>query len=108
LLPGDNLPTISFLLKIPYFDKIVHLGLYFIFTLLLVSGFQLQYQGERGKAYLLSGLIAFSIGVSIEYTQSIMHLGRSGDYRDVMANTVAIIMALVLFKPLQRIFYWAL
>ena len=108
LLPGDDLPSTSFFSKIPYFDKIVHCGLYFVFTLLLVSGFLLQYPGERGKAYLLGGLIAFSCGILIEFLQAMMHLGRSGDFYDAIANTTGIILALLLFKPIQRIVPWAL
>ncbi|MDR1056240.1 MAG: VanZ family protein [Prevotellaceae bacterium] len=108
LLPGDALPSILFLLKIPYFDKIMHFGLYFVYTLFLASGFLLQYPGEHGKAYLLGGLIAFSIGISIEFLQSIMHLGRLADFYDAIANTIGIIVALLLFKSLQRLFPWAL
>ena len=108
LLPGDNLPDTSFFSKIPYFDKIAHFGLYFVFTLFLVSGFLLQYPGERGKAYLLGALIAFSIGLLIEFLQTLMHLGRMGDFYDAIANTSGIILALLLFRPLQRLFSWAL
>lgn len=108
LLPGSDLPGTGFFSQIPHFDKIVHGGLYFVFTLLLVSGFLLQYPGERAKAYLLGGLIAFCIGVSIEFLQSMMHVGRSGDFYDAIANTTGIIVALILFKPIQRIVPWAL
>ena len=108
LMPSSDLPSTSFFSKIPHFDKIAHFGLYFVFTLLLISGFMMQYPGERGKSYLISGLIAFSIGIAIEYLQFLMHAGRSGDFYDALANTSGIIMALFLFKPLQRLFPWAL
>lgn len=103
LLPSSDLPSNSFFSQIPYFDKIVHCGLYFVFTILLASGFTKQYQGERAKAYLVSGLIAFSIGAMIEFIQTMMHMGRSGDFYDAVANTTGIVLALILFKPIQRI-----
>ena len=107
-MPSSDIPSTSFLSKIPHFDKIAHFGLYFIFTLLLISGFMLQYPVEKGKSYLLGGLIAFSIGLIIEFLQSLMHLGRSGDFYDMIANSVGIVLALLLFKPLQRMVPWAL
>ena len=37
--PGDKLPELSFWQFIPFFDKWVHFGLFFIFSGLLVFGF---------------------------------------------------------------------
>ena len=107
-MPSVDMPRTSFFSKIPHFDKIVHFGLYFVYTLLLISGFLLQYPKEWAKAYLISGLLAFSCGILIEYLQFLMYLGRSADFYDAIANTSGIILALLLFKPVQRLFPWAL
>jgi VanZ family protein len=101
LMPGDKLPSTSFFLKIPYFDKMVHFMMYFIFALFLMSGFSRQYGKTSAKAYIFSFIIAFLFGVLIECIQE--KVGRSYDLYDMLANTVGIIVSLSLFNTVKWI-----
>ncbi|MDR1583220.1 MAG: VanZ family protein [Prevotellaceae bacterium] len=101
LAPGDELPNVSFFEKIPYFDKIVHFTMYFIFALFLMSGFSRQYGKASPKAYIFSFLIAFLLGILIEFIQE--KVGRSYDIYDMTANTIGIIVSLLLFNPIKWI-----
>jgi VanZ family protein len=101
LMPDDNLPSTSFFSKIPYFDKMVHFSMYFIFTLFLMSGFSRQYGKTSAKAYVFSFIIAFSFGVVIEFIQE--KVGRSYDIYDMAANTLGIIVSLLLFNTVKWI-----
>jgi VanZ family protein len=101
LMPGDQLPNTSFFSKIPYFDKIVHFTMYFIFALFLMSGFSRQYGKTSAKAYIFSFIVAFMFGVMIEFIQE--WVGRSYDIYDMMANTAGIIVSLLLFNTVKWI-----
>lgn len=103
LLPGSDLPNTSFFSKIPYFDKIVHFGIYFVFILLLMAGFIRQFDGKLWKSILFSLTIALVCGALIEILQSQMHAGRTGDMYDMLANTSGAILGLLLFHPLRWI-----
>jgi VanZ family protein len=100
-MPTSNLPDTSFFSKIPYFDKIVHFGLYFVFALFLMSGFVRQYAKMSIKAYIFSFVLAFLLGVIIEFMQETT--GRSYDIYDMIANTTGVIAALLLFNPIKWI-----
>ena len=101
LTPNDNMPSSSFFARIPHFDKVVHFMLYSVFTLFLMSGFSRQYRKTLPKAYIYSFLIAFSLGVLIEFIQE--HVQRGYDVADMAANTVGIIVALSLFNTVKWI-----
>jgi VanZ family protein len=101
LMPSDKLPYTSFFVKIPYFDKMVHFTMYFIFTLFLMSGFSRQYRKTSAKAYIYSFIMAFILGLLIEFIQE--KIGRSYDVFDMSANTIGIIVSLLLFNPIKWI-----
>jgi VanZ family protein len=101
LSPGDKLPNASFFAKIPYFDKIAHFAMYFIFALFLMSGFSRQYGKASAKAYIFSFIPAFLLGVLIEFIQE--KVGRSYDIYDMIANTAGVIVSLLLFNFIKWI-----
>jgi VanZ family protein len=100
-MPANKLPDTSFFSKIPYFDKMVHFAMYFIFALFLMSGFSRQYGKTSTKAYILSFIYAFLLGVLIEFIQE--KIGRSYDIYDMIANTTGIIVSLLLFNSIKWI-----
>jgi VanZ family protein len=100
-MPANNLPDTSFFSKIPYFDKMVHFAMYFIFALFLMSGFSRQYGKTSAKAYILSFIYAFLLGGLIEFIQE--KVGRSYDIYDMIANTTGIIVSLLLFNSIKWI-----
>jgi VanZ family protein len=109
-MPGDGLPSTSFFSKIAEFvekilyfefDKRVHFTLYFIFALFLMSGFSRQYGKTSAKAYIHSFIPALALGILIEFIQE--KVGRSFDIHDMIANTLGIIVSLLLFNPIKWI-----
>jgi VanZ family protein len=101
LMPTNKLPDASFFAKIPYFDKMVHFAMYFIFALFLMSGFSRQYGKTPAKAYIFSFIWAFLFGVLIEFIQE--KTGRNYDIYDMIANTTGIIVSLLLFNSIKWI-----
>jgi VanZ family protein len=101
LMPSDNLPGTSFFARIPYFDKMVHFVMYFIFALFLMSGFSRQYGKTSAKAYIHSFILAFIFGVLIECIQE--KVGRNYNIYDMIANAAGIIVSLLLFNPIKWI-----
>jgi VanZ family protein len=109
LMPPEATPSGSsflskifhFFEKIPYYDKIVHFAMYFIFALFLMSGFSRQYGKTSAKAYIFSFIPAFLLGILIEFIQE--KVGRSYDIYDMTANTAGIIVSLLLFNPIKWI-----
>jgi VanZ family protein len=91
----------SLFAKIPHFDKIVHFTMYFISALFLMSGFSRQYRKTSVKSYIFSFIIAFLLGIIIEFIQE--KTGRSFDIYDVCANTAGITVSLFLFNPVKWI-----
>lgn len=99
LLPGKSIPEVSFFARVPHFDKIVHFGMYFIFTLFLLAGFTRKYSKTSIKAYFISFIIALCCGLLIEMLQSCV--GRSCDLRDAIANTAGAITAIIFYQPVK-------
>jgi VanZ family protein len=99
LLPGDKLPDLPTRWHIPHLDKMVHCGMYLVFTLLLLAGFTRSYGKANVKAYLVSLLIALSCGAAVEVLQSFV--GRSCDSKDLAANAVGAAIAVILYRPVK-------
>jgi VanZ family protein len=96
LVPGDELPK-----AFDFNDKLSHLA------------------GHGALAVYFTGLVArrswwkilialFALGVAIELTQYVMHVGRNGDPRDVLANSCGVLLGLALgWLGLSRWTAWA-
>jgi len=86
LMPGPDVPTISFLDEI-YFDKWVHAGLFFGLTFLTVYPFIKA--GRSTKKLLIKISIAFALyGVLIEFMQKYVAYERDFDVNDMIADAV--------------------
>ncbi|HKE94491.1 MAG TPA: VanZ family protein [Povalibacter sp.] len=83
LLPGKDLPEVQLS------DKYEHTILYLILTLWFTG----LYPRSR---YAVIATALFVMGVTIEIAQGAMHLGRTADVHDVMANTAGILIGLML------------
>ena len=85
-MPGQDLPTTSFLQEI-YFDKWVHIGLFS--GLVLLTAYPFIKAGRCTKKLLIKIVIIFIIyGVSVEFIQKYFASDRSFDVTDIMADTV--------------------
>lgn len=94
LIPGNELPQKTWLNKI-YFDKIVHIGMYFVLFLLIV-----RIRNQKNipqKNIVTAAVICITQGVFIELLQgSIISLNRSFDVFDIMANCIGVLFAIIL------------
>ncbi len=88
VLLGSLLPTVP-ALEFQQSDKVNHLVAYIMMTAWFTALVQ------RSRYWLIvTGLVLFGIGV--EVAQASMHLGRDGDWRDVVANCIGIAAGLAL------------
>ncbi|WDF55540.1 VanZ family protein [Mucilaginibacter sp. KACC 22063] len=75
------------------FDKMVHCGFFFVFTVLASNG----YTRQSGKVTFTNTLaimfIAIMFGGLIEVMQTYLFPWRSGDWNDLFADTVGVGMA---------------
>ena len=91
------------LFDIKYLDKLVHFGLYFIFTITVIYEHRDYFKNTR--QLLLTALIPFAFGSLMEIFQTDFTVTRTGDILDVLANTGGILSALYLWliiKPYYR------
>ena len=103
LMPGDNLPSTSFL-SFKGADKLIHFTLYLVLFIFvgkgLVNYFDSSYSSNR--IILIAFLYCLFLGVGVEFLQSVFVAGRSGDFFDVLSNgigaSVGIVILLVQLK----------
>jgi glycopeptide antibiotics resistance protein len=98
-LPGSNFPKLSFLDWLRP-DKIVHLILFGIQSYLLIIGFirQDRFPALKANAIRWGVLLSISYGALVEVLQATIFIGRSGDIRDVLANSIGAIIGLYFFR----------
>jgi len=86
LLPSDELPIDVLVVS----DKIIHASIYFGLTFLFLSAFIFNYNSFSNdvlkRSFWMSFSISLIIGIMIEIAQEKMNIGRSGDWKDVIAN----------------------
>ncbi len=96
--PKLNVPTGTF----DYMDKLAHLFIYFILTLLVIralvrDGNKLLPGDARKVLYITGGFAVF------DELHQIPIPGRSGDFYDVLADILGILLAICIFPLLSRI-----
>jgi VanZ family protein len=101
-IPGSKLPRIGFWSFLPA-DKLAHVFLHFVFSILLIVGFSRQYSYSEDSVtiYFYSVLISFAYGVVIEFLQATIFIGRGADIFDMLANflgAVAGCLSLIILK----------
>jgi VanZ family protein len=84
LLPSDRLPRVPVVN-----DKIEHAATYAMLTLWFAG----IYPRSR---YFIIAICLLALGLLVEWAQGAMHLGRTADLRDVIANCVGIVAGLLL------------
>jgi len=88
--------------NIPYFDKIVHFGFYFMMVILGVFAMKEQYAFRfkllRGLVFML--VFAIVYGIIIELFQALFTESRHGDVLDVIANVVGAFCGMLTAKLL--------
>lgn len=94
------------LFNIPYFDKIVHFGMYFGLMLMIIIENRKSIRSVR-HLFALS-LIPLSYGIIIEFMQNFLTVTRSGSFYDALADFAGILVSIMIFifiKPLKRVIF---
>ena len=81
--------------NIPYFDKIVHFGMYLGFMLVIILENRKSIKGNL--QLFLTALIPFVYGILMELLQLILTTSRSASFYDVIANSAGILASLLLW-----------
>lgn len=76
-------------------DKIVHIGIYVLYTIIWFFYFN---SGLQKISYKKAILLAFATGILIEILQGSCTQNRSADIFDVVANSIGISIAVFLIK----------
>ncbi len=100
-IPGDTLPTTP-LINIPYFDKLVHFGMFFILGIFTISELNFQTRLKKWEIAVITILVAALYGGAIELLQQNFFVYRSGDYADFIADVLGAVAAVIVFAPLKK------
>ncbi|MEI6679762.1 MAG: VanZ family protein [Mariniphaga sp.] len=96
LLPSDDFPEIPLF---PGADKIVHTCMYLGLTWLVCW---LMHSEKNHKWYYAIMLFSVGWGIMMEVFQLIMHLGRSLDPFDMVANSVGALIGALIYLAMVR------
>lgn len=93
LSPSKNLPHLQLF---PHFDKVVHFGIYFILTVLIIPVFitKLKYL----RSYILAFVISIFSGVLFEILQAFLSQGRTASIDDAIANTLGSVGGILFYQ----------
>jgi VanZ family protein len=105
LLPPRDVPDVSFFSRIPYFDKLVHAGLFLGFVVCWSWGF---YKNKKNfhlfRLLWVIAVLGILLGIAIEYLQR--YTGRDFDFWDMAADTagafIAVIFILLVWAFLRK------
>lgn len=96
LIPPKNLVQV----KVPSFDKIVHMGAYFLLALSWLIG-SVKKQNKLIHAIAVAFLVVI-YGIIIEALQLTITNARQGDMYDVIANSIGVLAALLFFTKVLK------
>ncbi|MBI5219130.1 MAG: VanZ family protein [Bacteroidia bacterium] len=86
-------------------DKIVHVGIYFILTVLIMNGLKKQtyFPSLAKRALLISVVFSICYGGIIEALQENCFINRSGNWPDFTANSIGAIVAVFVFPYIKKL-----
>ena len=91
---------------IPYRDKLFHVGVYFIASVLMLYGLG----GPSTRTFRIGAVytVVFCVvwGGVIEYLQDAMSRGRHFEVNDIIANIIGALMGVVMFRLLFKKRYY--
>jgi len=100
--PGDDIPK-SFIINIPFADKIIHFFLYFLLVILILFGFL-----RKSKTiltvwkFLFVFFISLLYGILLEILQDLIFVMRSVDLLDIAANAAGSFIGLLTFYYIMK------
>ena len=81
-------------------DKIYHLIAYFLLMLSWLYVFCKKETLQRNVKYIILGCIIF--GIIIEILQGVITSYRTASYLDIVANTIGVLLAVVIFHVFEK------
>jgi VanZ family protein len=81
-------------------DKIYHLIAYFLFMLSWLYAFFKREKFEENVKYIILGCFIF--GIIIEILQGVITSYRTASYLDIVANTIGVLLAVVIFHVFEK------
>lgn len=97
LAPAQNLPKIY---PFPEFDKLVHFGIYYILSILLVAA--TLNNKKYVRSYYIAFIIALLIGLLFEFLQELVTSKRTGSIYDELANTTGALIGVISYHIFIR------
>ena len=95
--PGDNIPK-SFIINIPFADKIIHFFLYFLLAILIMLGTLKKIKTTLTiRHFLFTFFISLFYGFLLEVLQDLVFIMRNADFMDVIANSAGSFIGLLTF-----------
>lgn len=104
LTPGNYFPEVPNFLDLFQPDKIVHILIFGLLTILTSRGLNKQYNYSLLRYYAISIGFVYSVllGGVVEILQTAMKLGRYGSIYDFIANSVGCIIAVLIIRKYQK------
>lgn len=94
-ISGNSLQSIP-KFNIPHFDKLVHFGMYFILTIIIIWD-ATQNKKSSFKVFLFIVVFSISYGALMEFMQEHVFTKRSADLFDFLANSVGVLSGVFSF-----------
>jgi len=109
LAPGNYFPEVPSFLDLFQPDKIVHVLIFGILTILSSRGLLKQYTSKFLRYYGINIGFIFSVllGGAVEILQTAMNLGRYGNVYDFIANAVGCTIAVIIVRKYQKTKFFA-
>jgi VanZ family protein len=98
-LPPSDVNEISFF-SFPHMDKVAHFSFHFGLIFLILWGKDKQNKINNLPSIVYPSILVLLFGISIEFLQAYVFIGRSASVFDEMANTVGLIIGILFYKYL--------
>ena len=103
-LADSGLPNIKFRFILES-DKIAHIGIYSVLTLLFIRSLvKAMLVKSIGNKLLISSLLAISFSIVMEVLQKTLTKTRQFDLHDIYANFTGVIIGVIIFILFKRFF----
>ena len=100
--PGDDIPK-SFIINIPFADKIIHFFMYFLLVILIMLGSLRKLKtGLTIRKFLFVFFISLFYGILLEILQDLVFIMRGADLLDIVANSVGSFIGLLTFYYIKE------
>ena len=83
-------------------DKVGHALAHFIFVVLWFLVFNYKFNIKFNKALIFSALFSLVYGISIELLQGYVTVSRQNEFKDVLANILGMVFAVVLLIHVKK------